>query len=276
MNNRDMAWDSPARQPHPEILNPDRSLDMNDFNGRTALITGAGSGIGKETAKLLAARGASVIVSDLRGDAAERVTLEITQAGGIARTCVADTSKPDDVRQAVEFAEREFGALHLAFNNAGIVGDTVPAAELDLDSWQRVIDINLSGVFYGLRYQIPAMLKAGSGAIVNTSSILGLVGTAHLSAYVAAKHGVTGLTKAAALDYSSQGIRINSVHPGYIDTPLLDALDRDTYNNLKNLHPIGRLGADTEVAQVVAFLLSDAASFVTGSQYAIDGAYTSQ
>lgn len=247
---------------------------MKVFDGKTALITGAGSGIGKETAKLLATRGASVIVSDIRADAAEQVVREIIQAGGIARANVADTSNPDDVRKAVAFAEQEFGALHLAFNNAGIAGDTVPIAELNIDSWQRVIDVNLSGVFYGVRYQIPAMLKAGGGAIVNMSSILGLVGANNVSAYVAAKHGVSGLTKAAALEYSSQGIRVNSIHPGYIDTPLLDALDRDTYNSLKSLHPIGRLGVDTEVAQVVVFLLSDAASFVTGAQYTVDGAYT--
>lgn len=247
---------------------------MNDFDGKVALITGAGSGIGKETAKLLAARGASVIVSDIQGDAAEKVAQEIVQAGGIARANVADAANPEHARLAVEFAEKEFGALHLAFNNAGIAGDTLSASKQSIEGWQRVIDINLSGVFYGMHYQIPAMLKAGGGAIVNMSSILGLVGSANAVAYVAAKHGVTGLTKAAAVDYSSQGIRVNSIHPGYIDTPLLDALDRDVYNNLKNLHPIGRLGADTEVAQVAAFLLSDAASFVTGAQYTVDGAYT--
>lgn len=247
---------------------------MDSFQGKVTLITGAGSGIGKETAKLLASRGAHVIVSDIQGDAAEKVTQEIVQTGGIARANVADAANPEHARLAVEFAEKEFGALHLAFNNAGIAGDTLSASEQSIEGWQRVININLNGVFYGMHYQIPAMLKAGGGAIVNMSSILGLVGSANAAAYVAAKHGVTGLTKAAALDYSSQGIRVNSIHPGYIDTPLLDALDRDVYNNLKNLHPIGRLGVDTEVAQVVAFLLSDAASFVTGGQYTVDGAYT--
>lgn len=249
---------------------------MSEFQGKTALVTGGGSGIGKETAKLLAARGASVIVSDIQADAAERVTQEIVQAGGKAISHAGDAARPDDARRAVDLAVQEYGALHLAFNNAGIGGDQAPTGELAIESWQKVIDINLNGVFYGMRYQIPAMLEAGGGAIVNMSSILGLVGSANVSAYVAAKHGVTGLTKAAALEYSARGIRVNSIHPGYIDTPLLNDLDRDVYNNLKNLHPIGRLGADVEVAQVVAFLLSDAASFVTGGQYTVDGAYTTQ
>lgn len=247
---------------------------MNDFHGKVALITGAGSGIGKETAKLLAARGAQVIVADINAEQAKKVSREITHAGGTAKAIAADASSPEDSRKAVDFAEHEFGALHLAFNNAGITGDSDKVGNMAIENWQRVIEINLNGVFYGMRYQIPAILKAGGGAVLNMSSILGLVGSPDYSAYVAAKHGVTGLTKAAALEYSSQGIRVNSIHPGYIDTPLLDNLDRNVYNNLKSLHPIGRLGVDTEVAQVAAFLLSDAASFVTGGQYTVDGAYT--
>ena len=249
---------------------------MSDFSGKTALVTGAGSGIGEAVALKLAEQGAAVVVADINTEAAEKVAQAIKASGGKAAACTADTAKPEQVEAMVDFACKEFGELNLAFNNAGILGATVPTGELSIEDWNRVISINLSGVFYGLRYEIPAMLKAGGGAIVNTASILGLVGTPNLAGYVAAKHGVSGLTKTAALEYSSQGIRINSVHPGYIDTPLLNKLDRDTYNALKDLHPIGRLGLAEEVAQVVCFLLSDEASFVTGSQYTVDGAYTAQ
>ncbi|KRA46493.1 SDR family NAD(P)-dependent oxidoreductase [Pseudoxanthomonas sp. Root630] len=248
---------------------------MHDFSGKVVLITGAGSGIGEATAKRLAASGAQVVVSDINGEAAEKVAATIREAGGQAAANVANTARHEDVKAAVEFSVKHFGGLHLAFNNAGIGGSTAPLAELEIADWQRVIDINLSGVFYGMKYEIPAILASGGGAIVNTASILGLVGTAGLSAYVAAKHGVSGLTKTAAIEYSAKGVRINSVHPGYIDTPLLDFLDRDTHDGLKALHPIGRLGTAEEVADVVAFLLSSDAAFVTGSQYVVDGAYTS-
>ncbi|RBW48586.1 SDR family NAD(P)-dependent oxidoreductase [Marinobacter sp. F3R11] len=249
---------------------------MSDFSGKTALVTGAGSGIGEAVALRLAKQGAAVVVSDINTEAAEKVVQAIKEAGGKAAAFTADTSDHEQVKAAVDFACSEFGALNLAFNNAGILGATVPTGELSIEDWHRVISINLNGVFYGLRYQIPAMLKAGGGAIVNTASILGLIGTENLAGYVAAKHAVSGLTKTAALEYSSKGVRINSVHPGYIDTPLLSSLDKETYDALKSLHPIGRLGRPEEVANVVTFLLSDEASFVSGSHYTVDGAYTAQ
>lgn len=174
------------------------------------------------------------------------------------------------------FAIEKFGALHLAFNNAGIIGPQGPLHEVDIEAYKKLIDINLDAVFYGMKYEIPAILAAGGGAIVNTSSILGLVGTPGYVPYVTAKHAVSGLTKSAALQYSAQGVRINSVHPGYIDTPLLNELSREEYNSLVALHPIGRLGTSEDVANVVAFLLSDEAAFVTGSQYTVDGGYTAQ
>lgn len=243
------------------------------FNNKVALVTGAGSGIGRSTALLLAQQGAKVVVSDINLDAAEKVAAEIIAASGHAVANKTDTSHPEEMKQAVDFAVESFGALHLAFNNAGILGEVNPIAELSIEAWRRVIDINLNAVFYGLHYQIPALLKSGGGAIVNTASILGLVGTKNISGYVAAKHGVTGLTKTASLEYADQGIRINSVHPGYIQTPLIGEFEE---SELVKLHPFGRLGKPEEVAQVVAFLLSDEASFVTGSQYTVDGSYTSQ
>ena len=184
------------------------------FAGHSVLVTGAASGIGEATARLLAANGLSVVVSDLDADAVQRVVDTIVSDGGRAVANVADVASADQVAAAVDRAVSQFGALHFAVNNAGIGGNSGPAGELSLDAWQHVIDVNLSGVAYGLRYQIPAILDAGGGAIVNMSSILGLVGDATSAAYVASKHGVTGLTRSAALSCSDKGIRINSIHPG--------------------------------------------------------------
>jgi NAD(P)-dependent dehydrogenase (short-subunit alcohol dehydrogenase family) len=245
----------------------------NKFNNKVALITGAGSGIGKSTALLLAQQGASVVVSDINLEAAQKVVDEIVALGGKAAANKANTAEPEDMKAAVEFAVSTFGALHLAFNNAGILGEVNSTEELSIDGWRRVIDVNLNAVFYSMHYEVPAILAAGGGAIVNTASIAGLIGIQNISGYVAAKHGVTGLTKAAALEYADKGIRINSVHPGYIKTPLIAEFEEA---EMVKLHPIGRLGQPEEVAQVVAFLLSDDASFVTGSQYVVDGAYTSK
>nr|Q9F7E0.1 RecName: Full=Cyclohexanol dehydrogenase [Acinetobacter sp. SE19]AAG10026.1 cyclohexanol dehydrogenase [Acinetobacter sp. SE19] len=245
----------------------------NKFNNKVALITGAGSGIGKSTALLLAQQGVSVVVSDINLEAAQKVVDEIVALGGKAAANKANTAEPEDMKAAVEFAVSTFGALHLAFNNAGILGEVNSTEELSIEGWRRVIDVNLNAVFYSMHYEVPAILAAGGGAIVNTASIAGLIGIQNISGYVAAKHGVTGLTKAAALEYADKGIRINSVHPGYIKTPLIAEFEEA---EMVKLHPIGRLGQPEEVAQVVAFLLSDDASFVTGSQYVVDGAYTSK
>jgi NAD(P)-dependent dehydrogenase (short-subunit alcohol dehydrogenase family) len=201
----------------------------------------------------------------------------IKAKGGDAHFIKADSSSAEGNKALVDETVRHYGALHVACNNAGIGGPLAPTGEYPVDGWDKVIAINLSGVFYGMRYQIPAMLNAGGGAIINMASILGQVGTAFSPAYVAAKHGVVGLTKTAALEYAQQNIRVNSVGPGYIMTPLITkSLTEEQLNGLVGLHPIGRLGRPEEVAELVLWLSSDKASFVTGAYYAVDGGYLAQ
>ena len=246
------------------------------FTGKTAIVTGGASGIGKAVATALGAEGANVVVNDLRLDAAQAVVDAITGAGGTAVAVAGDVGKPDDVEASVDKAVDAYGSLHLAFNNAGITGPLGEPAELEIDDYLKLMDVNLHSVFYGMRYQLPQIVAAGGGAIVNTSSILGLVGDGFALPYVAAKHGVAGMTKAAAIAYADQGVRVNSVHPGYIQTPLLDWATEEANQALTALHPIGRLGTAEEVAELVLFLLSDKASFITGSQHVIDGGYTAR
>ena len=248
------------------------------LENKTAMVTGGASGIGRAVAMAHAREGARVIVSDVdEAGGAETVAL-IRQAtkGATASFVMADASSPDDHERLVREAVQQYGGLHVACNNAGIAGELTPAAELSVEAWRKVIEVNLSGVFYALRAQIAQMRTVGGGAIVNMASVLGQVGTPALSAYVAAKHGVVGLTQAAALENAAGGIRINAVGPGYIDTPLLDALPDDERQGLVALHPIGRLGTAEEVAELVVWLSSDRASFVTGSYHPVDGGYLAQ
>lgn len=249
---------------------------MKALQDKVAIITGAGSGIGKATAILFAREGARVVVSDINAENGNNVAKEITGEGGEAIFIKADSSSAEDNKALVDGTLEKYGRLDIAVNNAGIGGPLGPTGEYPLDGWQKVIDINLSGVFYGMRYQIPAMEKEG-GSIVNVASILGNVGTRFSPAYVAAKHGVVGLTKAAALEYADKKIRINSIGPAYIKTPLvMNSLDEATINSLVGLHPIGRLGESEEIAELILWLGSDKASFVTGSYYAADGGYLAQ
>jgi NAD(P)-dependent dehydrogenase (short-subunit alcohol dehydrogenase family) len=241
---------------------------------KAAVVTGAGSGIGRAIAEVLAKAGARVVVSDIDEKGGRETVRRI---GGAASFFRADTSRPADNEALVAEAVKRHGALHVAVNNAGVGGPIAPTGEYPLDGWDKVIAINLSGVFYGMRYQIPAMKKAGGGAIVNIASILGQVGFRGSPAYVAAKHGVVGLTKTAALDHAADKVRVNAIGPAFIKTPLIEkSLDEAARAGLVALHPMGRLGEASEVAELALWLCSEKASFVTGAYYAVDGGYLSQ
>lgn len=248
---------------------------MYNFNGRVAMVTGAASGIGRAVALGYARNGAQVVVSDV-DDAGGQETVElIRQANGEAAYFHADVSDPVACQALVDFTIQTYGRLDFACNNAGIGGESNPSGDYSIEGWNKVIGINLSGVFYCMRYEIPAMLQNGGGSIVNMASILGQVAFANAPAYVAAKHGVVGLTKNAALEYGQKGIRVNAVGPAFIQTPMIAALENDPDLNamLVGLHPIGRLGRSEEVAELVLWLSSEQASFVTGAYYPVDGGY---
>lgn len=248
----------------------------NDFQGKVVLVTGGGSGIGEACAHEFAARGARVVVADFNLQGAERVANDL---GGRDRAIAVkvDVAEPASAEAMVRSTVDAFGRLDVAVNNAGIGGELNPTGGYSIESWDRVVAVNLSGVFYCMRYEIPAMLQNGGGSIVNMASILGSVGFANSPAYVAAKHGVVGLTKAAAIEYGTSGIRVNSVGPGFIMTPLVVSnLTEEAREAISGLHAMKRMGEPREVATLVAYLASDAASFITGSYHIVDGGYTAQ
>jgi NAD(P)-dependent dehydrogenase (short-subunit alcohol dehydrogenase family) len=245
------------------------------FKNKVVIVTGSTYGIGKATALAFAQRGAKVVLSDLQQDIETEKTIK--DMGGEALFIQCDVGKEEDVKNLVTNAIAHFGRLDFAFNNAGIEGTPAPILDCSQDNWDKTINTNLKGIWLCMKYQIPEMIKTGAGSIVNNASIAGLVGFEGLPAYVASKHGVVGLTKNAALDYVKEGIRINAVCPGVIDTPMVKRFTGDDPKVLENLiasKPMGRIGKPEEIAETVVFLCSDGASFITGQALAVDGGWT--
>lgn len=252
---------------------------MNGISDGVAIVTGGGSGIGRATAKRFASEGAQVVVTDVDADGGEETVSQIEADGGEATFLEADVTDEDDVRETVETAVDTYGGLDFAFNNAGIEGANESSSQQSRSNWDQVIDINLTGVFLGIREQLPAMLEDGGGAIVNTASVAGLLGFPNLSPYVASKHGVLGLTKTAAVEFSADGVRVNAVCPGVIETPMVARTreeDPEMMEQTAAATPIGRLGEPEEIAAAVVWLCSDDASFVTGESLVVDGGYSVQ
>jgi NAD(P)-dependent dehydrogenase (short-subunit alcohol dehydrogenase family) len=248
------------------------------FVDRSVLVTGAGSGIGRATAQLFAAEGARVVAVDQNEADAEKTVALIKEAGGDALAVAADVSSEADCRGMVERAVAAYGKLNIAFNNAGVGASGFAVADEEEIAFSRVIDVNLKGVFLSMKYEIPAMLAAGGGAIVNTASVAGLVGERGIGAYAASKHGVVGITRTAALDYIGRNIRINAVCPGATRTRILADWFQDpkVEQFILSRHPIGRIAEPEEIGRAVLFLASDDASFVVGQALAVDGGLTAQ
>lgn len=253
---------------------------MNGIHGKVALVTGGSQGIGEAVVRAFVREGAKVVIADILDEIGEALAAEIRAGGGEAVYVHANVTKEEDVKGMVDAALKAFGRLDFGINNAGIGGASAPAGEYTLENWNRVIDVNLTGVFLSLRHEIPEMLKVGGGVVINISSILGWVGFANSAAYVAAKHGVLGLTKSAAMEYATQNIRVLAVSPAFIETPLLTnagmAPGSDMYNYIAGLHPMKRLGKPEEISELVVFLCSDGASFMTGNAVLADGGYVAQ
>lgn len=252
---------------------------MTTLSGKVALVTGGTSGIGKAGAIALAQAGAKVVVAGRRQAEGEETIRQIQAIGGDGFFVATDVSKEADVQALIEKTMARYGRLDIAFNNAGVDQETTPLPEQTETTYDRIMDINVKGVWLSLKHEIPAMLKNGGGAIVNTSSGLGLVGAAGVPIYVASKHAVEGLTKSVALEYAKQGIRVNAVSPGLIQTEMFDRTvqtNTEFMEYFKTTLPMGRIGTPQEVVNAVLWLCSDASSFVTGQSLTVDGGYTAQ
>jgi NAD(P)-dependent dehydrogenase (short-subunit alcohol dehydrogenase family) len=249
---------------------------MGTFTDDVAVVTGGSTGIGRETALAFAQRGANVVIGDVNVGGAEETVDAIESAGGEAIAVAADVTETADVEAMVDAAVDTFGGLDYAFNNAGIGGGETPTAEAPETEWTGILDVNLRGVFRCVQAELPALLEGG-GAIVNNASVLGQVGFEGAAAYTAAKHGVLGLTKTAAMEYAEEDVRVNAVCPGFVETPMLEeegiTTDEEIRAGIEALHPAGRLGQPDEIADAVLWLCSEDASFVTGTALDVDGGY---
>jgi NAD(P)-dependent dehydrogenase (short-subunit alcohol dehydrogenase family) len=247
------------------------------LEGKVAVITGAGSGIGRASALLFSEEGAAVVCADWHEGAAKETSDEVERRGGRATYVRTDVSDPADVQHMYEVAVSTFGGVDTIFNNAGIEGETAPTADCTLENWDRTIAVNLKGVFLGMKYGLPELLKRGGGSIVNNASVAGIVGFANIPAYCASKGGIVQLTKTTALEYAQQGVRVNVLCPGVIATPMVDRFSGGTEEGIEQMtamEPIGRLGTADEVANMALYLASDDASFCTGGVYTVDGGFT--
>ena len=252
---------------------------MNELNRKVAIVTGGSSGIGRAAVELFADEGAVAVIADVVDDPGRTLADHLASKGKTATYVHADVSREADVQAMVTLAMTQYGRLDVLFNKAGIEGDQAMIAEATLDNWERVIDINLRGVFLGTKYGVQAMLRSGGGAIINNASVAGLVGFAGISAYCASKGGVVQLTRAAALEYATQGIRVNCLCPGVIETPMVERFthgDPQAESQLTAMEPIGRVGQPDEVAQLALFLASDRSSFLTGAVIPVDGGFVAR
>jgi NAD(P)-dependent dehydrogenase (short-subunit alcohol dehydrogenase family) len=254
---------------------------MGLLDDKAILITGAASGIGRATALEAHAEGARLVLADVTADAGEALAAEIAGSGGTATFVTCDVTSEDDVEAVVKHTVAELGRLDAAFNCAGILGTVALTTDTPLDGWKRILDVDLTGVFLCCKHELRAMAEQGSGAILNMASAAGLIGWPGAAGYVAAKHGVVGLTKAAAVEFAAQGIRVNSICPSYTTTPMVDDLfenilggDPAQVEAARANHPIGRFAEPSEIAAACVWLMSDKASYVTGSAVAVDGGYT--
>jgi len=252
---------------------------MRELETKVAIVTGASSGIGRAAVDLFAAEGAVVIAADVDDRKGQQLADELARKDLTCAFAHVDVSKESDVEAMVHFAMSEYGRLDVLFNNAGIEGEQAPTADATIDNWERVIAINLKGVFLGMKHGIRAMLRTGGGSIINNASVAGMVGFPGIPAYCASKGGVIQLTRTAALEYASQGVRVNCLCPGVIDTPMVERFTHDNPEalaGLKQMEPVGRLGRPQEVAELALFLASDRSSFITGAVVPVDGGFVAR